>query len=180
MPYMALDLRDPVSVEAQSSGHNQETYPGWSVIKYEFPARGDRGPVTMTWYDGGKLPERGLLEGEDPSDSGALVVGEHGKLYSFGDYGERWKLLGDVEEPEVEFKQSPGHFVEWVRAIQGEEPAMSNFPNYSGGLTETVLLGNLAVWSGKKVEWDAKNLKATNAPELDSIVRSEYRDGFSL
>jgi hypothetical protein len=80
----------------------------------------------------------------------------------------------------VEFPQSPGLWPEFVRAIRGGVPAMSNFPDYAGPLTETVLLGNLAVWSGKKVEWDAKNLKALNAPELEPIIRPAYRKGYSL
>ena len=60
------------------------------------------------------------------------------------------------------------------------DPAMSNFADYAGPLTEIVLLGNLAVWSGKKIEWDAKNLKASNAPEVDVVIRHEYRKGWSL
>jgi hypothetical protein len=82
---------------------------------------------------------------------------------------------------DVTIKESPGHFAEWVAAIRGGEPAMSNFPDYSGPLTETILLGNLAVWAnGKKIEWDAKELKATNAPEVMRVVKREYRSGWSL
>ena len=179
LPFMALDLRDPVAVGAETSGHNRETYPGWSVVKYEFPARSNRGPVTMYWYDGGKLPEASLVGGVELSASGSLVVGEAGKLLSNNDYGEQWELQG-VEEPEVEFERSPGHFAEWAEGIRGNGKPMSNFPDYACALTETILLGNLAVWSGKRVEWDAKNLKPTNAPELESMVRPEYRDGYSL
>ncbi len=76
--------------------------------------------------------------------------------------------------------KSPGHFEEWVRAIKGGEPAMSNFPDYAGPLTETILLGNLAVWAnGKKIEWDAKELRAKNAPEVARIVRREHRAGYT-
>ncbi len=57
---------------------------------------------------------------------------------------------------------------------------MSNFPDYAGPLTETILLGNLAVWAGSRVEWDAKKMQATNQPELAGIVRREYREGWSL
>ena len=116
---------------------------------------------------------------------GALIVGENGSLYSKGDYADAYQMLG-VEEPKnVEFEKSPGHFEEWVNAIRGEKPATSNFQNYAGGLTETILLGNLAVWAadapetaGKKVEWDPKGLVATNAPELAEIVRPKYREGW--
>ncbi len=180
MPFMGLNLRDPTSVEAKTSPHNKETYPSWSLIDFEFPQIGDRPALTMKWYDGGERPPAELFQGEKPSNSGSLVIGEKGTLYSFGDYGEHWKLKGVDEPANIEFVKSPGHFDEWVRAIKGGAPAMSNFVDYAGPLTETILLGNLAVWSGKKVEWDAKNLKATNAPELDSFVKREYRDGYSL
>ena len=87
--------------------------------------------------------------------------------------------------PEVEFVHSPGHFTEWVRAIKGGEQAMSNFPDYAGPLTETILLGNLAVWvaasgKGEKVEWDPKNLKVKNISGLEGIVQPVYRKGYSL
>ncbi len=180
MPYMALDLQHPTSLQAETSGHNNETYPAWSIIKYEFPATDKRPAVSMTWYDGKKKPDEKLFDGEKVSDSGALLIGEKGKLYSAGDYGDKFKLLGGLEKPEVTFEASPGHFQEFARAIKEGKPAMSNFPDYSGPLTEIVLLGNLAVWSGKKIDWDAKNLKATNAPELDSMIRPTYRDGYSM
>lgn len=183
MPFMALNLRDPLAVTAETAGHNQETYPGYSVIKYEFPGNDQRGPVTMMWHDGGKRPDQALFEGEEPVSSGCLVVGENGTLYSRGDYAEKDpQLLGGLEAPAVEFKPSPGHFTEWVIAIKGGEPATSNFAEYSGPLTETVLLGNLAVWVGgnKRVEWDAKKLTSPNMPELASFVKPEYRDGYTL
>jgi hypothetical protein len=114
--------------------------------------------------------------------SGALVVGEKGSLYAPGDYAEKGlQLLGGVEKPEVDFVRSPGHFEEWVRAIKGGEQAMSNFPNYASPLTETVLLGNLAVWAdGPKVEWDAQMLTAKGADDLDKIVKKEYRQGWTI
>jgi predicted dehydrogenase len=181
MPYMALDLQNPVSVEAETSGHNKETYPSWSIIKYEFQATDKRPAVTMTWYDGKKLPPENLFDGEKVSQSGALLIGDKGKLYSPGDYAENSpKLLGGIEKPEVEFERSPGHFQEFIRAIKGGKPATSNFADYSGPLTEIVLLGNLAVWSGHKVLWDAKEMKAKGAPELDALIRPAYRDGYTL
>ncbi len=85
-----------------------------------------------------------------------------------------------VRPIEVEYPHSPGHFTEWANAIKGGPPAMSNFADYSGGLTETILLGNLAVWADKKIEWDAKNLRATNAPEVAKIVNKDYRSGFGI
>jgi predicted dehydrogenase len=180
LAFMAADLRDPISVEAESSENNKEMYPSWSIIKFAFPAKEKRGPVPVTWYDGGKKPNIELLEGEKMANSGSLIVGDKGKLYSPDDYGGSYKLLGGVTEPKVEYPNSPGHFTEFAKAIKGGPVAMSNFTDYAGPLTETILLGNLAVWAGKKVEWDAKELKAKNAPEVMEIVKPTYRKGWTL
>jgi len=180
LAYMALDMRNPTSIEAQDSGNNKQSYPKWSIIKFEFPATDKRDGFTMTWYDGGKLPDKKLFEGRELSDSGSLIVGEAGKMFSPNDYGAKWELLGDIKEPKVEFTKSPGHFTEWAQAIKGGEPARSNFPDYASSLAETILLGNLAIWAGKKVEWDAENLKATNAPEVEPLIHPHYRDGWKL
>lgn len=189
MPYMALDLKDPVSVQAQTSGHTGDSYPKWSVITYEFPATDKRGPIKLVWYDGGKRPGRDIL-GERVTDKkferGCAIIGDKGKVFSPGDYGSRVMLEGDVDGSEVEFEKSPGHFREWIDAIRGGKPARSNFPDYAGGLTETVLLGNLAVWVakepglGEKVLWDARNLKSTNIEGLEGIINHKYREGYSL
>ncbi len=176
MPFMALGLRDPVAVEAETSGHNKESFPLWSIIRYTFAATKNRPGLTMIWYDGKRLPPPDLVNGAKLSSNGVIVVGDKGTLCTGG--GPR--LIGKIEEPKVEYPNSPGHFEEFVRAIRGGPPAMSNFPDYAGPLTETALLGNLAVWAGKKVEWDAKNLRATNAPEVEQLIRAPYRKGYTL
>jgi predicted dehydrogenase len=180
LPFMALDLRDPIEVEAETSGHDRDCFPSWSVIRYRFAARGKRPALRLVWYDGGKRPAEKLLgEGKKLSASGSLIVGDKGKLYSPGDNGNRWELLGAVEK-KVEVEESPGHFPEFVRAIRGGKAATSNFPDYAGPLTEMVLLGNLAVYAGKKVEWDARKLEAKNVPEVEGLIRPVYRKGYSL
>ncbi len=188
MPFMALDLFDPISVEAESSGNNMLMYPNWSIIKFEFPKNDNRGALSLTWYDGTKKPEEKLFEGKKIDGSGVLVIGDQGKLYAPGDYCEKgYTLLGNAHEPTVNPPKSPGHFAEWVRAIKSgnKEPAMSNFPDYASRLTKTILLGNFAVWAGVKVNWDSKAMKATSGiPELDKelegIVRPTYRKGYTL
>ena len=90
-------------------------------------------------------------------------------------------LLAFAEELEVEFTPSPGHFTEWVRAIKGGPVAVSNFPDYSGPLSEVVLLGNLALWAeSQRIDWDAKNLKARNVAGLDSVIQPEFHNGYTL
>ena len=209
MPFMALNLRDPSSVQAESSGHNKQTYPKWCLIDYVFPAIGDRPACTMRWYDGGKKPPAEILPSadqlgiKDPKaysrkiNTGSLVVGDKGSLFPPGDYGgdgatgilyNNEFVQQDKVDVEVEVTRSPGHFEEYVLAIMGKmDQARSNFPEYAGGLTETVLLGNLAVWAaakpgvGDKIEWDAKNLKAKNGvPELAEIVKNNYHNGYKL
>ena len=205
MPFMALNLRDPASVQAISSGHNKETYPKWSIIDFDFPKLGEREAVKVKWYDGGKLPDQALFAGykgdvekndegkevEKPfktASSGILVVGEKDTLYAPGDYCENgFKLKSGSAPAEVTYTQSPGHFEEWVNAIRGGPQAVSNFPDYSGPLTETILLGNLAVWAadgaevmGKKIEWDAAKMVAKNAPEVDQVIRPTARDGWKV
>jgi hypothetical protein len=178
---MALDLRNPISVEAKSAGTNKDSYPNWSIIRFEFPATEKRPALTMTWYDGGKTPPQDLLPDAKFQDSGSLIIGDKGKLDTPGDYGDGGKVIGGAEVGEVTYPESPGHFEEFVAAIKTGKPATSNFPDYSGPLTETILLGNLAVWAeGKKIAWDAKEMKATNAPEVSEIVRPKYRKGYSL
>ncbi len=189
MPYMALELRDPTSVQAETSGHNRDSYPKWSIIRYEFPANDNRPAIVMTWYDGGKKPSPELFDGQTISETGSLIIGDKGKLLAPGDYAEKgYKLFGGaVDKPDVEFEQSPGHFAEFARAIKGGPAARSNFTNYAGPLTETILLGNLAVWAapeagsqGKKIEWNAKTMTPTNAPEVASVVTPSYRAGYNL
>jgi predicted dehydrogenase len=194
MPFMALDLREPVSAEASGEPHNEETYPRGARVKFEFPARGDRPALVVYWYEGkdenGKpyRPPEEVMMGQKAEGSGCLIVGEKGALYSPNDYGAAYTML-PAEKFEgfdrASYNQPGGdndsrHFKEFADAIRSGKQPTSNFPDYAGPLTETVLLGNLAIWSGKRIEWDAKNMKPTNAPELAWIVQHEYRDGWTL
>jgi predicted dehydrogenase len=181
--FMALDLRNPIALRAVTSGHNRDSFPKWSVITYEFPATATQPALKMTWYDGGKLPDKELLDGRAPANCGALAIGSKGKLLANSN-GSRYELLG-LDKPEVEFQSSPGHFAEWVRAIKGGEPAVSNFPDYASPLTELVLLGNLAVWvadegEGERVQWDAKRMKVKNIDGLEPLIKPTYPKGYTL
>lgn len=194
MAFMALKLGYPTSIEAESPEVSPEGPPKWSTIRFEFPAREGMPAVKFTWYDGKKPGEDGkevangpapeLLMGQKLSGSGSLLIGDKGMLFSPNDYGAEFKLL-----PEADFAsykahdpwlpRSPGHYIEWIRACKGGEPAMSNF-SYAGLLTEAILLGNVALRAGKKLEWDGPNMKATNCPEAAQFVRREYREGWTL
>ena len=183
MPYMALDLKNPVSMIAETAPNNGDSFPAWSIVTYEFAATKQRGPIKLIWYDGNKKPSLEVLGNAIDEDwklenSGSLLIGDKGKIYVPGDYGSGGRVVGGIEIPEVTFEQSPGHFQEFIRAIKEGKPAMSNFPNYAGPLAETVLCGNLAVRNpGKKIIWDAANLRAVGMPELDAYIRPTYRNG---
>ena len=191
LAFMGLKLGSPVSVEAENSEFSRDSFPTWSVIKMDFPARGNLSPVRWVWYDGANqkpawVTEKltGLIEGEKLVNSGSLLIGSKGKLYSPNDYGEKWMLLpkGDFEgftPPEPKLPRSPGHHAEWIRACKGGEPTMSNF-SYAGPLTETILLGNIAMYSGKKIKWDGKRCKVVNDEEANSLVRRIYREGWEI
>ncbi len=187
MPYMGLDLYDPKSVQAVTAGHNRDSYPKWSIIDFEFPANDWRPAVKFTWMDGGKRPDPELLDGDKPRGSGCVVIGTKGKLYSGNDYGGIDKLYGDIDDSDegLEYPKSPGHFQEWIEAIKGGPAAVSNFADYAGGLTETILLGNLAVYAanegeGPRVEWDAKTMTVKNIEGLETIVKPVYPKGYVL
>jgi predicted dehydrogenase len=191
LPFLALDLRDPATIEAVSSGISKETAPKWSIITYEFPERGGRPPVKMIWYDGGKKPPAELLKGQPAAQNGVLLVGEKDSLFVPNYWGGGWLLSGKkLEElkniPET-YPRLPGaeddndlaHHIEWIAAAKGGPRPLSSFDD-SGPLTETVLLGNLALRVGKKIEWDAKAMKARNVPEAASFIHREYRKGWEV
>ena len=196
LPYMALDLKDASSVIATTSGHNGDSFPQSSQITFRFDALGERPAMPVYWYDGGNKPSEGLLNGfgfkpNATNPRGCIIVGSDLVFYSWGDYGGDWALIGkdgqEVAKPEnIEFTSSPGHFTELHQAITGEsdEKPVSNFETYSGKLTETILLGNLAVWAdGEEVQWDAANLQTLNMQdnaEIQRLIKPEYEGDYSL
>jgi predicted dehydrogenase len=131
-----------------------------------------------------------LPEGQTLADSGSLLVGEKGILFSPDDYGESHTLLPEKEfagyKPPSQTLPRNGHDdtdfgqkAEWVAAIRGGPPALSNF-NYAAMLTETILLGNVAMRVGKKLEWDGPNMRATNCPEAEKFIKPHFRQGWTL
>jgi predicted dehydrogenase len=199
LAYMGLQLGSPTSVKAEVGTLNPETYPMWSVITFEFPARGEMPPVKVVWYDGLKgakknMPGGDVLKGIDkPVDSGSLLIGDQAVLYTPNDYGDQQVFLTpargkmEVKRPEPTLprikkpdtvKADP-HYFEWVQACMSGTPALSNF-DYAARLTEFVLLGNVAMLAGKKVEYDGEQGKITNPEEANKLLVREYRKGFGV
>ncbi len=184
--FRALKLKYPTSVQAVSTLVNQETYPLGSIVRYEFPKREDMPPVSLTWYDGGLRPLRipELEDGEQMGAGGVLFVGDKGKILD--DKILSRSLRESYKKPEPYIPSSPGHYMEWILACKGGKPAGSNF-DWAGPLTETVLLGNIALRkelreqnSYKSLNFDPEKLSFSNMPEADKFLHYEYRDGWSL
>jgi predicted dehydrogenase len=198
LTFMALKLGYPTSVVAECGELNPETYPAWAHVTFEFPARDDMAPVTFHWYEGKKdgvlvhppqeLLAKLLKKGQKLAGSGSILVGDKGILFSPNDYGESWTLFPeeqfkDFRDPDPSLprngKGDNGMKAEWVAAIKGGMPALSNF-DYAAMLTETILLGNVAMRAQKKLMWDGPNMKFTNAPEAEKFLHREYREGWKL
>lgn len=179
MPHMALNLRDPLTVQAETSGHNRESFPSWSVVHYEFPARDGRPAFDLTWHDGGKKPDPSLAPGFEYGGNGVIVVCENATIYSPDSENTTFHIVGGGEFEEIEYDESPGHMAEFFRAAEGGKKAKANFPDYASPMTETVLLGNLAIWAdGPKLEWDARRMKVKGTDEFDDLIWPTYKTGW--
>ncbi len=204
MVFRALKLDAPIGVFAVGGEINSETYPAWAHIQYLYAARGDLPPVTLHWYEGKKdgqrvLPPSELVSkllkpNEKLSDSGSLLVGEKGVLFSPNDYGAQFRFTPDelgrgvqTTKPEklpegVSTDKEVDQYqkAEWVAAIKANKPEMaySNF-EYAARLTEAMLLGNIAVrFQGEKLEWDATKLQFANSKKATLLVSKQYRKGW--
>lgn len=189
-PFWALDLGQPLSVQASSTIYSDEAFPVASIVTYEFAARDNMPPVKMTWYDGGLLPERpdelepGRMMGT--GGSGVFYYGDKGMLMH-GDYGNGPRLIPETkmkeyQKPEKTIPRSPGIHEEWIEAIKNGGKSTTDF-SYSGPLTETMLLGNVAILMKKrntKLLWDSANMKFTNMEDANELVHYQYREGWSL
>ncbi len=186
LAFWALNLRHPISVEAEGPPVHPDTTPRWMTVHYEFPARGELPPVKMMFYhakDGPPILAEVLPKNDVPKwSSGVLFVGPKGMLLA--SYG-KWKLLPesretrDFQPPQRTIPDSIGHHKEWIVACKTGSPTTCNF-DYSGALTQAVLLGNVAYRAGEKLQWDAVNLKATNCPEAERYIKEKFRKGWTL
>ena len=192
--FWALKLKYPTSVEACASKVNDETFPLASIVHFEFPEREGMPPVKLHWYDGGLKPPRPeeLEPGRrlEQAQSNVLFMGTKGILRC-GEYGDNPRLIPEslmkaYDRPDPTLPRIPGsssgHEQDWVKACKGGAPACSNF-DYSGPLTEAVVMGNLAIRKeilGKKLLWDGENMHMTNDEKANEYVRPNYREGWSL
>jgi predicted dehydrogenase len=181
LPFWALKLRAPLTVEADGPPPHLELAPASMSATYEYGARGDLPPVRLTWHQGESKPGVWKTGGIPQWDSGCLFIGKKGMILA--DYGKHILLpekdFDGFQRPAATIPRSPGHHEEWIAACKAGKRASADF-EYSGWLTEANHLGNVAYRVGKKLQWDAVAMKAANAPEADKFIRREYRKGWVL
>jgi hypothetical protein len=187
--FWALKLGAPVAVESCASSRvvknwskveDKETYPDASIVRYEFGARGEMPAVRLTWYDGGLKPARPAeLEPErNLPANGIMFVGDKGVIMDGRIIPE--SRMKDFQRPAKTILRITGtHEQNWIDACKGGPAACSNF-DYAGPLAEAVLLGNIAIRTGRRLEWDGANMKITNIPEANELVGRKYRPGWTL
>jgi hypothetical protein len=181
LPFWALALDAPLSIEAAGPPPHAEIAPASMQVKYQYGPRGELPAVELSWYQGSNKPaiwrDRGIPQWGD----GVLFVGDKGMLLS--DYNKHLLLPEDdfagFERPEPFIPASLGHHAEWLHACKTGEATTCNF-EYAGWLTEANHLGNVAFRAGERLEWDAQNLRARNRSDVDRFLRRDYRKGWKL
>ena len=189
--FRVLKVEAPVSVEASSTDRYDETYPMASIIRYSFAARGDMPPVKFTWYDGGLKPERPEelepnrpLKGEGEEDEGLLFVGDRGKILCSFSGGHPQLIpqskMDAFKPPPPTLPRSPGNEREWLDACKGGKVKPGGNFEFEGLVTETLLLGNVAVRLGGKLTWDRANMRVNDSDSTKSYISPERRTGWDL
>ncbi len=182
----ALKLGAPTSVDATTCGNTAEVHPLAAVITFQFPARQGLPPVKLTWYEGTRPPRPAELEDgrQMPREGGSLLKGTRGTIMC-GVYGESPRIIPEKKMREIKLPEKTlprvrgSHEMDWVRACKTGEPAGADFA-YSGPLTETCLLGNVAKRVDTRIEWEATQCRVTNLPDANQYIRTQYRQGWTL
>jgi predicted dehydrogenase len=181
LPFWALDLKAPLTIEASGPPAHPEIAPASMAATYEYGPRDKQPAVKLVWHQGENKPDIWTKKGIPQWQNGVLFIGEKGMLLS--DYSKHVllpeKTFADYKAPAPSLPRVKGHWAEWVECCKAGKPASANF-TYSGWLTEANHLGNVAYRVGKKLTWDAAKMAATNAPEADQYIRREYRKGWEL
>ncbi|HVN78542.1 MAG TPA: gfo/Idh/MocA family oxidoreductase, partial [Terriglobia bacterium] len=181
LPFWALKLDAPLTVEASGPPPHPEIAPASMSAKYTYNSRGELPPLTLTWHQGSSKPEIWKEKGIPQWGNGVLFIGKTGMLLS--DYSKHVLLpekeFANVVRPPQTIPPSIGHQEEWINACKTGSPTTCHF-GYSGPLTEANHLGNVAFRAGKKIEWDSITLQIPNAREVEKYLQQQYREGWSL
>lgn len=179
----ALQLGAPSIVEAEGPPPHPESGPLWCIVHYVFPGtEHTTEELKLTWYEAGKQPPRDIFQapvGWPGSANGVLFIGQRGNL--FVGFPEPPELFprGEFTEYQLPDFKDHNHYQEWTDAIVHGKATSCPFA-YSGPLTETVLLGNVAYRSGRRIQWDSERLRAIDLPSADRFIRRDYRSGWAV
>ena len=189
--FWALDLGIPLSAEVKESGpKTADCPPLWSILELHYAARGHQPPVKLTFYDGKKLPPAELFQGAEITDNGSLIIGSRGTLYTRTWHGggeskgDMFTLLptktfASFQPPKPRLPRTEEHHLEWIRACKGGPITQSDF-SYAARLTEGLLVGFLALRTGRRIEWDARRMRAVGCPEADPFIKPTFRKGWEF
>jgi predicted dehydrogenase len=188
--FRVLKLEAPLTVEASSTDRYDETYPLASIVRYDFPARGDMPPLKFSWYDGGLKPRRPdeleesrPLKGDEEEDEGLLFVGDRGKILCRFNGGNPKIIpqtkMDNYKQPPKTLPRSPGNEREWLDACKGGKVKPGGNFEFEGLVTESLLLGNIATRMGQRLNWDRSTL-SVNSEVAQKYVRPERRSGWEL
>ena len=184
-PFWALNLRGPVKISTESEGGTATSCPTWSIVTWEFPARGALPPLKVKWYDGGKKPPLPQEMGKDEQlgKGGVIYLGDKGTILNENDYGASPRLI--PEEKLKAFTNRPPKTIprvpkgnahmEWINGCKGGPVPGSNIVDHAADLTEMVSLGNLAIRMGKPIEWDPAKGECVGMPEANRFIHKNYR-----
>ncbi|MBN1852981.1 MAG: Gfo/Idh/MocA family oxidoreductase [Pirellulales bacterium] len=178
-PFRALKLKYPISIQATATKVFPETAPLASIVTYDFPARDEMPPVRIVWYDGGIQPPvpRSFQGIQLPRFGGELYIGDEGVIFGSDIFPkEQAQKFGSIPKS---LPRRSGTWGEWIEACRGGETAGCHF-EWAGLLTECVLLGNIAIRTGKRIEWDGDAMRITNEPDANKYVSEPYHNGWSL
>ncbi|MHC4178828.1 MAG: Gfo/Idh/MocA family protein [Planctomycetota bacterium] len=176
--YWGLELDAPQSVEVvKKSGPVTEMFPAATVLRFNFPVRGDRPAVPVYWYDGGERPSSDLVGMQNVPNGGQLIVGTKAVLGT----GNKSASAAEFDSVPKTLRRWGGMYQEWIAGIKGSDPERPSCPfSYAGPLTEAYLLGNIALKLDQKIEWDPVKFRITNSREANQYLRREYRKGWGL
>lgn len=182
---LAFEIRNPTSVVAESAGNTEESAPLWSVVTYQFPAQHRQPAMKVVWYDGGKRPASELAGGMIRNGNGVILIGDKDTLVTSYEGGGRllsgtpidqFKSAPEIFAKHADWEQS--HYDEWIAACKGGPKAPSNF-EVAGPVTEAVLLGNVAIRSGRPIQWNAAKLTTGNTA-TDALLGKSYPTGWRV
>jgi hypothetical protein len=177
---------------AASTIRNDFSFPTGSIVRFRYPARGQRPAIDLVWYEGGIRPTTPEELDEDHKElpaEGMMFVGDKGKILA-GFHVDSPRLIPERKmqgrvapppppRPNGEFKGLSDGLKQWAQACRGGAQSPGNFGN-AWPISEAVNLYAAALRTGKRLLYDAESRKVTNVSEANRYLARDYRKGFEI